>query len=54
MMKRSQPSLGNEIAMDVKLKVPSKELHDENVWRIEEVDCESGDTTWSGLMSIYC
>ena len=26
---------------------------DENVWRIEEVDCESGDPMWTGLLSIY-
>ena len=26
---------------------------DENLWRLEEVDIESGENLWSGLMSIY-
>ena len=30
-----------------------KKTPDENMWRMEEVDCESGNTMWSGLMSIY-
>jgi hypothetical protein len=30
-----------------------KKTPDENMWRMEEVDCESGDTMWSGLVSIY-
>ena len=30
-----------------------KRTPDENMWRIEETDCASGEVIWSGLMSIY-
>ena len=30
-----------------------KKTPDENIWRIEEVNCETGAIAWSGLMSIY-
>lgn len=26
---------------------------DEHVWRVEEVDCETGEIAWSGLMLVY-
>ena len=30
-----------------------KRTPDENVWRIEEVDCESHQKLWTGLLSVY-
>ena len=51
--KRCQKSPGNENGVDVKSQVAFKRTQDENVWRIEEVDSESCDMMWSGLMSIY-
>ena len=30
-----------------------KKTPDENVWRMEETDLQSGDTYWTGLMSVY-
>ena len=30
-----------------------KRTPDENVWRIEEVDCESQQKLWTGLLSVY-
>ena len=38
---------------DRQVKGAFKKTPDENVWRIEEVDCESGESAWTGLLSIY-
>ena len=35
------------------MKGAFKKTPDENMWRMEEVDCETGNTMWPGLMSIY-